>query len=61
MDHNAFQWILRMADDTGKLARWRLPLSEFDSEVVHQARIEHQAANESPLKDDVPILAVTET
>lgn len=34
-DHDSLEWILNLADSSGRLARWRRRLSEFDFEVVH--------------------------
>lgn len=60
-----------MTDRTAILASWRLQLSELDFEAVHQAFVEHQAANalfcsptttvsKYPLNENVPVLAITE-
>ena len=35
-DHDSLRWLLNIADVSGRLARWRLRLSEFDFEVVHR-------------------------
>lgn len=56
-----------MSKEAGKLATWRLQLSEFDFEVIHQAGFKHQAEdallslctigmNEYPFQDDLPAL-----
>lgn len=37
--------ILNSADDTGKLARGRLHVMEYNLEITHCADIEHQAAD----------------
>lgn len=61
-----------MTDRTGKLARMRLQLSEFDLIVVHQAAVKHPRADalsrmpttgmdESPLEDNVQILVIVKT
>lgn len=53
-----------------KTGRWRLRLSEFDFEALHQADVKHEAADalsllpttrmdESLLEDDVPVLTIT--
>lgn len=60
-----------MTDATGKLARWRLKLSEFKLGVLHRAGIKHEAAdalsrlpatgnNETPSRDDDTILDITD-
>lgn len=62
---------LTMTDQTGKLARWRLQLSELDYQNFHQANVKHKAADalsrlptngmdKSPLEDHVPVLTITE-
>lgn len=54
----------------GKLARWRIRLSEFDSEVVYRASVKHWAVDalsrlqrkgavETELDDDVPVLELS--
>lgn len=71
MDHDALKWILQSADSTGRLAHWRLRLSEFEVEVEHRTNIVHQAAktisqlalngkDKSTLEDDIPLLATDE-
>lgn len=40
--HNSFTWIPNLADPSGRLWRWRLRLSEYDSDVVHCAGIKHR-------------------
>lgn len=45
-DHEALRWILNMADLTGKLARWRLSLSELEFDVFHRFGIKHQAPDD---------------
>ena len=44
-DHDSLRWLLNIADVSGRLARWRLRLSEFDFEVVHRPGVKHQAAD----------------
>ena len=64
-DHDSLRWVLNLADAKGRLARWRLRLSEFDFDVEHRAGIKHQAADAlsrmtttgldtTPLGDDIP-------
>lgn len=61
-----------MTDTTRKLARWRLSLSELDTEAVHRTVVNHQAAEalsqlprtaleESSFGDNEPELLKTET
>ena len=42
-DHQALKWILDLKESTGRLARWRLRLMEFDFEVVHKPGAFHKA------------------
>lgn len=44
-DHDCLKWIRNLADATGRLARLRLHLFEFEFDAVHRAEIEHQAAD----------------
>lgn len=44
-DHNGFKWILNLMDATGKLARWRLGLFKREFDIVHLAKIRHQATD----------------
>lgn len=41
--HDASKWNPSLADTTGKLAHWRLHLSEFELSVVHRAGTKSQA------------------
>lgn len=45
-DHDELCWIFNLADAWGKLARWRLRLFKSEWNVVHRARIKHQASDE---------------
>lgn len=45
MDYNTWKWILHLVNATGKLARWRLRLSEFEFDVVQRTSIRDQAAD----------------
>lgn len=47
-DHDSLRWILNLTGATGRLARWQLCLSEFDSDVIHRAGVIHQAADALP-------------
>lgn len=67
--HNLLIGDLNVTDSTRRLARWRLKLSEYESDVVHRPVIMHQPAdglsrlpatggNRAPLENDLSILAV---
>ena len=71
-DHHSLRWIMNLANASGRLARWRLRLQEFDFEVVHRAGSVHMApdamsrlptdgADDSELNDDVPVLVISDT
>lgn len=62
-------WILIIAEATGKLTRWWLRMSEFESDIIHCAGIKHQAADallrlktngedKSSVDDEVQVLTV---
>lgn len=38
-DHDSLKWTLNLTDNTGRLARWCLCLSEHDFDVVHRTGI----------------------
>ena len=70
-DHDSLRWVLNLADAKGRLARWRLRLSEYDFVVEHRAGIKHQAADAlsrlettgldtSTLRDEIPCYVVDE-
>lgn len=61
-----------MTDTTGKLAGWRLGLSDYDFKVVDRTDVTHQAADalsrlhmtrmdKSQLEDYLPVLKITDT
>lgn len=69
-DHDSLRWLLNISDVSGRLARWRLRLAEFDYTVVHRPGVKHQApdalsrlptagADTSPLEDGIPCFTVT--
>lgn len=39
------KWICNLTDGTGKLARWRISLSEVEFHVVHRAGIANKDAD----------------
>lgn len=43
-DHDAFKWVINVADSTGRLARWRLRLFEFNFDLVHKLAITNKEA-----------------
>lgn len=68
-DHEALRWILSMTEATGKPARWRLRLTEFEIDIVHRAGVKRKAADAlsrlntkgvdcPPMVDEVPVLAI---
>lgn len=68
-DYYSLKCILNLTDSTKKLERWRLRLSEFDSDVVHCAGVKRQASDalfylratgkdDIALKDDLPLLVI---
>lgn len=68
-DHSALRWILSLTESTGRLARWRLRLLQYDFDITHRAGIKHQApdalsrlpttaSDESPVLNDLPLLCV---
>lgn len=70
--HDAFKWILNLADATGKLARWGLHLSDFKFHVVHKAgikssllgavlQIETGGTDTTELADDLPKIQISLT
>ena len=70
-DHDSLRWLLNITDVSGRLARWRLRLAEFDYSVVNRPGVKHQAPDalsrlltsgddQSPLDDDIPCF-ITDT
>ena len=68
-DHEALRWVLNLADSSGRLARWRLRLAEYDYEVQYRPGVKHQLADgvsrlrvkdalSEPVDDEVPCFAV---
>jgi hypothetical protein len=57
-DHHSLRWVLNLSDAQGRLARWRLRLSEFDFEVQFSPGASHHGADTlSRLKPSDPLLA----
>ncbi|CDF38306.1 unnamed protein product [Chondrus crispus] len=44
-DHEAVRWVLNLADSSGRLARWRLRLAEYNYEVQYRPGVKHQLAD----------------
>lgn len=69
-DHQAWRTILDLKESTGRLARWRLRLLEFDFEVVNRPDKYHHAADamsrlpkekamtENQVEDDISTLTI---
>jgi transposase InsO family protein len=52
-DHAALRWLLNIAEPSGRLARWRLRLSEFDFDIQYKkGRVNTQADALSRLRTD---------
>lgn len=58
-----------MADNTGRIARWHLRLSEYDFDIIQRAGVKHQAAgalsrlqttgkDDTPPEVDLPLIAI---
>jgi transposase InsO family protein len=75
-DHHSLRWILNLSDAQGRLARWRLRLSEFDYEVQHTPGAGHHGADvmsrlqsekkeiaepSEPVDVDVPCFVIEDT
>lgn len=73
-DHQSLRWILDLKECTGRLARWRLRLLEYDLKTVHRPGIHHQApeamswlpketdcGDEDPIDEDIPTLDIPRT
>ncbi len=70
-DHNSLNWLISLQDPAGRLARWRILLSEFDYSIdyrhgrVHQvpdalSRVPTTGLDETRLEDDIPCLVATQ-
>lgn len=68
-DYNSLKQNLNLLDSTGRLACWRLRLSEFFLDSVHRADIKNQPTgalfclqticeDDTPLKTNLPFLAI---
>ena len=65
-DHHALKWVMNLAEAQGRLARWRLRLSEFTFKVEYSPGATHHAADvlsrltskgvpASPVEVDIPV------
>lgn len=68
-DHSALQWLPNLVHTSGKLARWRLRLSNWEFDVINQPGVKHQAADallpigiqgleDSAIFENVPFLSI---
>lgn len=68
-NYHALKFILSSVKATGKLARWRLQLLEYDFEIIHRSGDEHQTSealwrlpteetDDSDIADYSPVMAV---
>jgi predicted aspartyl protease len=44
-DHHALQWIFKLKDPTGQIARWQERLTDYDFEIIHRPGIKHGNAD----------------
>ena len=70
-DHNSLTWILSITPSEGRLARWRLRLSEFDFDIQYRpgiknvvpgalSRIETTGEDRTSLEEDIPTFLLQE-
>jgi hypothetical protein len=68
-DHEALRWLLTLKEPSGRLARWRLRLSEFDFTIQYRPGIKNSLADgcsrlrcltqsPEPVEDEVPCFIV---
>jgi hypothetical protein len=69
-DHHALRWVMNVSDAQGRLARWRLRLSEFTFKVeyhpgaAHHAsdalsRLHHQDIPPEPIEEELLVCSVS--
>ena len=69
-DHHALRWVMNLSDAQGRLARWRLRLSEFTFKVEYHpgaahhsadamSRLPHQEVPPEPIEEDLPVCSVS--
>ena len=44
-NHNALQWLMKISEPTGKLARWSLLIQQFDFDIVHRPGVKNGNAD----------------
>ena len=44
-DHNALNWLMRITDPTGRLARWAIYLQVYNFEIIHRKGVLHSNAD----------------
>ena len=70
-DHGPLQWIMNLADASGRLARWRLRLLEYEFDIQYNPGREHHLADAmsrlptgggdvAEIEDEIPCFAVVE-
>ena len=55
-DHQALQWLMRIKDPIGRLARWSLELQGYDFEIRYRKGINNQAADALSRMHEIALL-----
>jgi RNase H-like domain found in reverse transcriptase len=69
-EHHALRRVMNLSDAQGRLARWRLRLSEFTFKVEYHpgaahhtadalSRLPHQAVPPDPIEEEIPVCSVS--